>query len=120
MILQQRKLMVANSVAQLLTLVAAAVALTPRLGVMGYGVAEIVAAFASLVAVAGARRLIGPLSATFPILTSAAIVAGFAWLYIGPVALLPLALLPLSRRVRQFVTHSIEELRALGGESSLD
>ena len=120
MILQQRKLMVANSVAQLLTLVAVAVALTPRLGVMGYGVAEIVGAFASLVAVAAARRLIGPLSAAFPILTSAAIVAGFAWLYIGPVALLPLALLPLSRRVRQFVTHSIEELRALGGESSLD
>jgi PST family polysaccharide transporter len=119
-ILQQRKLMVANSAAQLLTLVAAAVVLTPRLGIIGYGVAEIVAAFASLIAVAGARRLIGPLSATLPILVSAAIVAGFAWLYIGPVALLPLALLPLSRRVRQFVTRSIAELRALRGGSSSD
>jgi len=119
-ILQQRKLMVANSAAQLLTLVAAAVVLTPRLGIMGYGVAEIVAAFASLIAVAGARRLIGRLSATLPILTSAAIVAGFAWPYIGPVALLPLALLPLSRRVRQFVTRSIAELRALRSGSSSD
>ena len=119
-ILQQRKLMVANSAAQLLTLVAAAVVLTPRLGIMGYGVAEIVAAFASLIAVAGARRLIGPLSATLPILTSAAIVAGFAWRYIGPVALVPLALLPLSRRARQFVTRSIAELRALRSGSSLD
>jgi hypothetical protein len=112
--------MVANSAAQLLTFVAAAVALTPRLGIMGYGVAEIVAAFASLIAVAGARRLIGPLSVTLPILASAAIVAGFAWLYIGPVALVPLALLPLSRRARQFVTRSIAELRALRSGSSSD
>jgi len=118
MILQQRKLMVANSAAQLLTLVAVSVALTPHLGIMGYGVAEIVSAFASLIAVAAARRLIGPLSAALPILTGAAMVAGFAWLYIGPVALLPLALLPLSRRVRQFVAHSIAELRALGSGSS--
>ena len=75
MILQQRMLMVANSAAQLLALVAAAVLLTPRLGIMGYGVAEIVAAFASLIAVADARRLIGPLSATLPILASVAIIA---------------------------------------------
>jgi O-antigen/teichoic acid export membrane protein len=117
-ILQQRKLMVANSAAQLLTLVAAAVVLTPRLGIMGYGVAEIVAAFASLIAVASARRLIGPLSATLPILTSAAIIIGFGWHQIGPVALLPLALLPLSRRVREFVARSIAELRALRTGSS--
>jgi len=119
-ILQQRKLIVANSAAQLLALVAVAVVLTPRFGIMGYGVAEIVAALASLIAVAGARRLIGPLSATLPILASAAIVTGFAWLYIGPVALLPLALLPLSRRARQFVTRAIAELRALRGGSSSD
>jgi PST family polysaccharide transporter len=118
MVLQQRRLMVANSAAQLLTLVAAAVVLTPRLGIIGYGVAEIVAAFASLIAVAGTRRIIGPLSATLPILTSATIVAGFAWLYIGPVALVPLALLPLSRRFRHFVTRSIAELRALRDGSS--
>jgi O-antigen/teichoic acid export membrane protein len=120
MILQQRKLMVANSAAQLLTLAAAAVILTPRLGIMGYGVAEIAAAFASLIAVAAARRLIGPLSAALSILTGTAMVIGFAWLYIGPVALLPLALLPLSRRVRQFVAHSVAELRALGSRSSSD
>jgi PST family polysaccharide transporter len=119
-ILQQRKLIVANSAAQLLTLVAAAIVLTPRLGIMGYGVAEIVAAFASLIAVAGARRLIGPLSATLPMLASTAIVAGFAWLYIGPVALVPLALLPLSWRARHFVTRSIAELRALRSGSSSD
>jgi PST family polysaccharide transporter len=119
-ILQQRKLMVANSAAQLLTLVAAAVVLTPRLGIGGYGIAEIVAAFASLIAVAGARRLIGPLGATLPMIASAALVAGFAWRYIGPVALLPLVLLPLSRRVRQFATRSIAELRALRGGSSSD
>jgi O-antigen/teichoic acid export membrane protein len=119
-ILQQRKLIVANSAAQLLTLVAAAIVLTPRFGIMGYGVAEIVAAFASLIAVAGARRLIGPLSATLPLLASAAIVAGFAWLYIGPVALVPVVLLPLSRPARQFVTRSIAELRALRSGSSSD
>jgi O-antigen/teichoic acid export membrane protein len=119
-ILQQRKLMVANSAAQLLTLVAAAVVLTPRLGIAGYGIAEIVAAFASLIAVAGARRLIGPLSATLPIIASAALVAGFAWRYIGAVALLPSMLLPLSHRVRQFATRSIAELRALRGGSSSD
>jgi O-antigen/teichoic acid export membrane protein len=119
-ILQQRKLMVANSAALFVMLVAAAAVLTPRLGIMGYGVAEIVASFASLIAVAGARRLIGPLSATLPILSGAAVVAGFAWLYIGPVALLPLALLPLSRRVRQFATRSIAELRALRSGSSSD
>jgi O-antigen/teichoic acid export membrane protein len=119
-IMGRRKLMVANSAAQLLTLVAAAVLLTPRLGIMGYGAAEIVAAFASLIAVATARRLIGSLSATLPILTSAAIIAGFAWLYIGLVALTPLALLPLSRRVRQFMTRSIAELRALRSGSLLD
>jgi len=119
-ILQRRKLMVANSAAQLVTLVAAAVVLTPHFGVVGYGAAEIVAAFSSLIAVAGARRLIGPLSATLPILASAAIVAGFAWLCIGPIALLPLALLPLSSRVRQFATRSIAELRALRGGWSSD
>jgi hypothetical protein len=86
----------------------AAVVLTPCLGIMGDGVAEIVAAFAALIAVAGARHLLGPLRATLPILVSAAIVAGFAWLYIASVALVPL-----SRRLRQFVTHSIAELRAL-------
>jgi O-antigen/teichoic acid export membrane protein len=120
MILQQRKLMVANSAAQLLTLVAVAVVLTPRFGIMGYGVAEIVAAFASLMAVAAARRLIGPLSAALPILTSAAVIAGCTWLYIGPVALIPLMLLPLSPRVRQFVAHSIAELRTLRNSSSTD
>jgi hypothetical protein len=119
-ILQQRKLIVANSAAQLLTLFAAAVVLTPRLGIIGYGVAEIAAAFAALIAVAGARRLIGPLSATLPMLASAAIVAGFAWLYIGPVALVPLALLPLSRPARQFVSRSIAELRALRSGLSSD
>jgi O-antigen/teichoic acid export membrane protein len=118
MILQQRKLMVINSAAQLLALVTMALALTPHLGVIGYGVAEIVAASASLIAVAAARRIIGPLSGAFPLLTSAAIVSGFGWFYIGPVALLPIALLPLSRRVRQFVAHSIAELRALGSGST--
>jgi hypothetical protein len=117
-ILRQRRLMVANSAAQLLTLFAAAAVLTPRLGIMGYGMAEIVAAFVSLIAVAGARRLIGPLSATLPILVSATIVVGFAWLYIGPVALAPLVLLLLSRRARQFVIRSIAELRALRSGSS--
>jgi hypothetical protein len=112
-ILQQRKLMIANAAAYVLTLLAAAALLTPRLGITGYGLAEIIAAFAPLGAVAGARRLIGPLSATLPILASGAIVAGFAWLYIGPAALTPLALLPLSRRARTFLTRSIVELRAL-------
>jgi PST family polysaccharide transporter len=117
-ILRRRKLMVVNSAAQLLLLVVASVVLTPRFGIMGYGLAEIVAAFASLIAIASARRLIGPLSATLPILTSAAIIAGFAWVYIGPVALVPLALLPLSRQFRQFVTRSAAELRALRSGSS--
>jgi hypothetical protein len=117
-ILQQRKLMIANAAAHLLALVAAAVLLTPRFAIMGYAVAEIVAAFASFIAITGARRLIGPLSATLPILSGAAIVAGFAWLYIGPVALVPLALLPLSRRVREFVTRSVAKLRAYRSRSA--
>jgi O-antigen/teichoic acid export membrane protein len=117
-ILRQRKLMVANSAAQLLTLVVAAAVLTPRLGVTGYGIAEIVAAFASLVAVASVRRLLGPLSAALPILGGSAIIAGFAWIYIGPIAITPLALLPLSPRVQQFVARALVELRALRRGSS--
>jgi O-antigen/teichoic acid export membrane protein len=117
-ILQQRKLMVANSAAQLLTLVGAAAVLTPFLGVVGYGVAEIAAAFASFVAVASVRRLLGPLGARLPLLASAAIIAGFAWTYIGPLALVPLVLLPLSPRVQQFAMRSIVELRALRRGSS--
>jgi O-antigen/teichoic acid export membrane protein len=116
-ILQQRRLMMINAAAQLLTLVAVAFVLTPRLGIMGYGVAEIAAAFSSLAAIAAARHLIGPLTAVLPIVTSAAIVAGFAWVYIGPVALIPLALLPLSRQVRHFAVRSITDLRALDSGS---
>jgi PST family polysaccharide transporter len=117
-ILQKRKLIVLNSAAQFLTLIGTAAVLTPRIGIMGYGVAEIVSAFAAFIAVASARRLLGPLGAKLPILASVAIGAGFAWIYIGPVALTPLALLPLSRRVRQFVTRSIAQVRALRSESS--
>jgi len=117
-ILQKRELIVLNSAAQFLTLIGTAAVLTQRIGIMGYCVAEIVSAFAAFVAVASARRRLGPLGARLPILVSAAIGAGFACVYIGPVALTPLALLPMSRRVPQFVTRCIAQVHALRSELS--
>ena len=87
-------------------------------GIVVYGVTEIAALFASVVARPPRSACDGPLGATFALLTSAAIVAGFACVYIGPVALVPLAFLPLSRRARGFVTRSVADLRALQSRSS--
>jgi len=112
-ILRRSRAMIINSVSQIVILFAAAAVLTHLWGIAGYGVAEILAALASMVGINAAQNLIGNIDWKWPVFYGAILVVGMSWPYTSILAAAPMLLLVASPRAWRLATRSVTDLRRM-------